>query len=357
MIRVKNLELKLGKREIFSGLDFEIAHGEKVGIIGGEGSGKSTLLDILAKRILPTAGELEISGEVLSVNGSVYADFSDLRKAEMSAVEKLKRALRGLDSDEIILLLDEPTKNLDADGIEWLINFLCKHKNMTSVIASSDRYFLQETCARTIQLGDDKIEPIRIDCAKLLPPTPSGAIPVVVEANGLLKTRDGEPLFKDVSFTLRQGQKVAFVGKNELGKSKLLKTLATAYQNQDETGGCPRGQINFSDGVKVFYMPRVYTGTAARTEFDKVAFGTASFLLVDNPAACLDLPSIEALEKNLIDFPGTIIFVDEDRAFIQAIANRIMDITPQGTVDRISNYEDFLANETVKLQIKEKYKS
>ncbi|MBQ6297167.1 MAG: ABC-F family ATP-binding cassette domain-containing protein [Selenomonadaceae bacterium] len=356
MIKIKDLELKLGKREIFSGFNLEIAHGEKVGIIGGEGAGKSTLLDILANRILPTAGELKISGEVLSVNGSVYADFSELRMAEMSAIEKLKRALHGLNADEIILLLDEPTKNLDADGIEWLINFLRENETLTTVIASSDRYFLQETCARTIQLGSSPVEPIRIDCAPLLPKTPSGEVPIVLEANGLLKNRDGEPLFKDVSFTIRQGQKIAFVGKNDLGKSKLLKTLAIAYQKQDETGGCLRGKINFTHGVKVFYMPRVYTGAAARVEFDKLAFGTANFLLLDNPTACLDLPSIEELEKSLIDFPGTIIFVDEDRAFIQAIANRIMDITPQGTVDRISNYEDFLANETVKLQIKDKYK-
>lgn len=356
MIQIKSLELKLGKREIFSGLNFEIGRGEKVGIIGGEGSGKSTLLDILAGRILPTAGELKISGEVLSIDGSVYADFSDLRKAEMTAVEKLKRALRGLKDDEIILLLDEPTKNLDADGIEWLIDFLCRHEKLTSVVVSSDRYFLHETCTRTIHLGSEKVEPIKIGCAELLPLTPSGALPIVMEANDLLKIRDGEPLFKDVSFTIRQGQKIAFVGKNELGKSKLLKSLATAYNNKDETGGCPRGKINFSDDVKVFYMPRVYTGTAAKAEFDKLAFGTANFLLLDNPTACLDLPTIETLEKSLIDFPGTIIFIDEDRAFIQAIANRIMDITPQGTVDRISDYEGFLANETVKQQIKEKYK-
>ena len=356
MILVKNLELKLGKREIFTNFNLEINRGEKVAIIGGEGAGKSTLLDILSGRILPTAGEMKISGEVYCVDGSVYADFSELRMAEMSAIEKLKRALHGLKDDEIILLLDEPTKNLDADGIEWLINFLREHENLTSVIVSSDRYFLQETCSRTIKLGEEQIEPIRIDCAKLLPPTPSGAVPIVLEVNGLLKNRDGEPLFKDVSFTIRQGQKVAFVGKNERGKSKLLKALALAYQNHDETGGCLRGKINYSDGVKVFSVPRVYTGAAARTEFDKLAFGTANFLLLDNPTACFDLPTIEALEKSLIDFPGTIIFVDEDRAFIQALADRVMDITPQGTVDRISDYEDFLANETVKLQIKEKYK-
>ena len=131
MIKISNLELKLGRREIFSGFNLEIARGEKVGIIGGEGSGKSTLLDIMAGRILPTSGDVKISGEVLSVNGSVYADFSEVRMAEMSAIEKLKRALHGLNDDEIILLLDEPTKNLESDGVEWLINFLCERKNLT----------------------------------------------------------------------------------------------------------------------------------------------------------------------------------------------------------------------------------
>ena len=355
MIRINNLELKLGRREIFSRLNIEISRGEKVGIIGGEGSGKSTLLDIMAGRVLPTAGDVNISGEVLTVNGSVYADFSDLRKAEMSAVDKLKRKLRGLRDDEIILLLDDPTKSLEVDGVEWLINFLREHDNLTAIVVSNDRYFLRQTCSRTIQLGDAHVEPVRINCAELLPKTPSGAVPIVLEANNLFKTRDGEPLFKDVSFTLRQGQKVAFVGRNELGKSKLLKALAIAFDG-DETGGCLRGQIHFADGVKVFYMPRVYSGTTFKAELDKLALGTANFLLLDNPTACLDLPTIEALEKSLVDFPGTIVFVDEDRAFIEAIANRIMDITTQGTVDRIATYEEFLANETVRLQIRDKYK-
>ena len=356
MVTISNLELKLGKRDIFTGFNLEIARGEKVGIIGGEGAGKSTLLDIMAGRIVPTAGEVKISGEVHSVNGSVYADFSELHMAEMSAIDKLKRALRGLNDDDTILMLDEPTKNLDADGVEWLIDFLCKHERLTAVTVSSDRYFLKESCSRIIELGNESAEPIRIICAELMPNTPSGAVPIVLEANGLLKNRDGEPLFKDVSFTIRQGQKVAFVGRNDRGKSKLLKALAVAYLNQDETGGCQRGRIEFADEVKIFYMPRVYTGTAAKLEFDKLAGGAANFLLLDNPTACLDLPTIEALERSLVDFPGTIIFVDEDREFIRAIANRIMDITPQGTVDRIADYDAFLANETVKLQIKEKYR-
>ena len=143
LIRISNLELKLGKHEIFSGLDLEVGRGEKVGIIGGEGSGKSTLLDIMAGRIVPTAGEVKVSGEVLTVNGSVYADFSELRMAEMSAIEKLKRALDGLKDDEIILLLDEPTKNLESEGVEWLINFLFERRNY---LGSCARYKQSRFC-------------------------------------------------------------------------------------------------------------------------------------------------------------------------------------------------------------------
>ena len=65
----------------------------------------------------------------------------------------------------------------------------------------------------------------------------------------------------------------------------------------------------------------------------------------------------DRMENALKDFKGTVMFSDSDHEFIQAVATRIIDITPDGTVDRISKYDDFLANETVQQQISEKYKS
>ena len=176
-----------------------------------------------------------------------------------------------------------------------------------------------------------------------------------MEVEELLKVRDGEPVFKHINFTIRRGQKVAFVGQNKIGKSQLLKTLWLAFQDKDSNGGVQRGEIKFSDDVKIFYMPKVFSSSAAKTEIEKLIHSDANFLLLDNPTVTLDLPMIETLEKALIDFPGTIIFADEDRVFIQNIANRIMDITPSGTIDRISSYENFLKNETVLIQMKEKY--
>lgn len=357
MIEVKNLCLTLGQKEIFSNLNFEIPVGGRLGVVGGEGSGKSSLLDIIAGRLIQTAGDMKVSEEVFTVTGNISADFSELRLAEMSAIEKLKRTLRGLEKREIILLLDEPTKNLDADGVEWLINFLDTQKNLTTVIASSDRYFLNKTCKNIIRLGNFETGEIKITCSEDFPQTQPDdwTVPAVLEVEDLQKVRDGEPLFKHVNFTIRRGQKVAFVGQNKIGKSRLIKTLWQAFQDKDSNGGAASGEIKFSDDVKLFYLQKVFSSASAKTEIERLQNSDANFLLLDNPTVALDLPMIETLEKALMNFSGTIIFADEDRVFTQNIANRIIDIAPSGTVDRISSYEDFLSNETVKQQTKEKY--
>lgn len=349
MIQIKNLGLELAQNEIFSDLNITVQRGEKLGITGGEGSGKSSLLDIIAGRLIQTSGDLKVSGECLTVTGNISADFSELRMAEMSALEKLKRTLRHLNDSEIILLLDEPTKNLDADGIEWLINFLLEHSTLTAVIVSNDRYFLNRTCPKIIRLGNIQVPKINLDC------TPLEKNAVALEVKSLVKIRAGETLFQHVGFRIRQGQKVALVGKNNFGRTKLLKTLITAWINPATNGGADNGKIEFAEGVKVAYMPRVYSSATAKTELENIQNTGANFLLLDSPTACLDLPAIEEFERALQNFKGTIIFSEEDRAFLNNVANRIIDIAPSGTIDRISTYEEFLANETVKTQIREKY--
>lgn len=79
-------------------------------------------------------------------------------------------------------------------------------------------------------------------------------------------------------------------------------------------------------------------------------------LLLDEPTNHLDLESITAINNGLIAFKGTALFVSHDHEFVQTIANRIIDITPDGVVDRVTTYDEFLANATVKQQLAEKYK-
>ena len=356
MIKIKNLTLQLVQKEIFSDLNFEVRRGEKIGIVGSEGAGKSSLLDIISGRLPATSGEVRVTGDVLTVTGSVYSNFSELHMAEMSTIDKLKRTLRGLNESEIILLLDEPTKNLDAAGVDWLINFLTTHENLTAMIVSNDRYFLKSTCKQIIQLGEKKFIPINFDGANDFPVVNPRDLtaPVALEVDDLIKVRDGEPLFQNLNFTIRRGQKVALIGRNQLSKARLLKTLNTFWRNEHSPESF-KGTINFADDVKLAYMPQVYSSATARTELENLQKSGANFLLLDNPTACLDLPQIEELERALKNFNGTIIFSDKDRVLIETVANRIIDLTPNGTVDRICTYEEFLKNETVQNQIREKY--
>ena len=348
LIEIKSLTLNIGMRRLFDKFDFNVSKGEKVGITGAEGSGKSTLLDIIARRLLPDGGEVNVKGRIVTISRNIYAHFSELHMAAMTAAEKFKAVLlksldEASDSQDKILLLDEPTKNLDSDDIEWLINLLKNDISMTVVVASNDRYFLKKACSKTITIGTANIDNIVLPAVQQYEDDEED----VLIADNLLKMVDGEEVFQNVSFTISRGQKVALVGKNDVGKNKLLKVFGAGIE--------VRGKYHFASSIKKFYMPRVVSSESAKSELDKMAKSEANLLILDNPTACLSLPMIESLEKSLKNYAGTIIFADNDHEFIQAIADRIIDLTPDGTVDRISDYEDFLANETVRQQIESKY--
>ena len=347
MIELKSLKLRLGTTLIFDDFNFRAARGEKVGIIGGEGVGKSTLLDVIAHKEYPDSGKVNVSGHIVNLNQSSYYSFSELGFAAMTKSERFKAIIvkslnDAAQNEDKILLLDEPTKNLDSDEVEWLIDFLKRAEDLTVVVASNDRYFLKKICDRTITLGDSEVEEIILPEVEI-----SDDSEDILEAEGLRKVVDGEAVFQNVSFTIERGQKVALVGKNEVGKLKLLKALGV---------GIPiEGEFKFAPKVKTVYMPRVFSSAAAKAEIDKLMDSEADFLILDNPTICLDLLTIVELESALKNFNGTVIFADSDHEFIQAIANRIIDLTPNGIVDRISTYEDFLLNEAVKAQIATKY--
>jgi ATPase subunit of ABC transporter with duplicated ATPase domains len=74
----------------------------------------------------------------------------------------------------------------------------------------------------------------------------------------------------------------------------------------------------------------------------------ANVLLMDEPTNHLDLESITALNNALIDFDGTMIFTSQDRQFVSTIANRILEITPRGVIDRLMTYEEYLESDEVK---------
>ncbi len=220
----------------------------------------------------------------------------------------------------------------------------------------------------------------------------------LLQVDNISKTIDGEIVLNNVSFTLKKGDKVAFVGPNGIGKTMLFKilmgeeeadkgsfkwgvTTTQAYLPSDNSSYFDGVDLNLVDWLRQFskdpdetfvrgFLGRMLFsgeesqkkasvlsgGERVRCMLSRMMLSGANVLLLDEPTNHLDLESITALNNGLISFPGTILFVSHDHEFVQTIANRIIDITPDGVVDRVTTYDDFLSNETVKQQLAEKYK-
>ena len=221
----------------------------------------------------------------------------------------------------------------------------------------------------------------------------------LLQVSGISKTVDGEQVLKNVSFTLKRGDKVALVGPNGIGKTMLFKilmgeetadegtfkwgvTTTQTYLPTDNSAYFDDVDLNLVDWLRQYskdpdetfvrgFLGRMLFsgeesqkkasvlsgGERVRCMLSRMMLSGANVLLLDEPTNHLDLESITALNNGLIAFTGTMLFVSHDHEFVQTIANRIIDLTPDGVVDRVSTYDEFLANETVKQQIAEKYKN
>lgn len=220
----------------------------------------------------------------------------------------------------------------------------------------------------------------------------------LLQVEGLSKTVDGEQVLKNVSFTLKKGDKVAFVGPNSIGKTMLFKILMGEEEADEGSfkwgvtttqAYLPSDNSEFFDGIDLSLVDwlRQYSkdpdetfvrgflgrmlfsgeeslkkatvlsgGERVRCMLSRMMLSGANVLLLDEPTNHLDLESITAINNGLIAFKGTALFVSHDHEFVQTIANRIIDITPDGVVDRVTTYDEFLVNATVKQQLAEKYK-
>ena len=220
----------------------------------------------------------------------------------------------------------------------------------------------------------------------------------LLSVEGISKTVDGEKVLNNVSFTLKRGDKVAFVGPNSLGKTMLFKilmgeeeadegtfkwgvTTTQSYLPSDNSAYFDGVDLNIVDWLRQYskdpdetfvrgFLGRMLFsgeesqkkasvlsgGERVRCMLSRMMLSGANVLLLDEPTNHLDLESITALNNGLISFSGTLLFVSHDHEFVQTIANRIIDLTPDGIIDRMSTYDDFLSNETVKQQLAEKYK-
>lgn len=96
-------------------------------------------------------------------------------------------------------------------------------------------------------------------------------------------------------------------------------------------------------------------GEKVRCMLSKMMLSGANVLILDDPTNHLDLESIESLNEGLVKFPGVVMFSSHDHEFISTIANRIIEITPKGIIDRMMNFDDYLKDDQVKQLRKEYY--
>ena len=208
----------------------------------------------------------------------------------------------------------------------------------------------------------------------------------VLTVTNLSKTIDGVKVLDNISFIINRDDKVAFVGSNTLAITTLFKILAgemepdsgeykwgittnQSYFPKDNTKEfsvdetivdwlmpySPEKDVTYvrgflgrmlfagDDGVKKVNV--LSGGERVRVMLSKMMIVGANVLIMDEPTNHLDMESITALNNGVIKFPGVVLFTSQDHQFIQTIANRIMELTPHGLIDKVSTYDEYLESD------------
>ncbi|TKD71427.1 ABC-F family ATP-binding cassette domain-containing protein [Pseudalkalibacillus hwajinpoensis] len=221
----------------------------------------------------------------------------------------------------------------------------------------------------------------------------------VLRVEGLTKTIDGVKVLDNVSFMLNKDDKVALVGKDEIANTTLIKILMgemeadsgtykwgittsqayfpkdnseyfegvdtnlvnwlRQYSPEDQSESFLRGFLGrmLFSGEEVLKKASVLSGgEKVRCMLSKMMLSGANVLVLDDPTNHLDLESITALNNGLTNFKGAMIFTSHDHQFIQTIANRVIEITPKGIIDKEATYDEYLENTELQAKAEAMYK-
>ena len=210
----------------------------------------------------------------------------------------------------------------------------------------------------------------------------------ILEVKGLKASVDGEVLFSDVNFQIEKGDKVAFLSRDPRAMTALFRiimgekepdagdfvwgqTITTAYLPLDNSRYFETdlnlvdwlcqyssdsseiylkgflGKMLFS-GEEVLKKASVLSGgEKMRCMIARMMMKDANTLILDSPTNHLDLESIQAFNNTLQGFKGNVIFASHDHEFIQTVANRIIELTPNGIIDKMMDYDDYITDERV----------
>jgi ATPase subunit of ABC transporter with duplicated ATPase domains len=364
-----------------------------------------------------------------------------------------------------VLVLDEPTNDLDLKTIGWLEDFLLDFKN-TVIVVSHDRHFLDTVCTHICDIDysklnlftgnytfwyqssqlaarqrsdknkkaeekkkelQDFISRFSANASKSKQATsrrkmldnlnieeiqPSSrkypgitfhqerdAGNQILTIDGLSKSMDGTVLFKNLSIIVNKGDKIAFISKNSLALTSFFEilngrvkpdtgeftygtTINTAYIPNDNSEYFAEKsplidwlrQYAQTDEereevyLRTFLGRMLFTGEEAlktanvlsggekvRCMLSKMMLAKANLLMMDEPTNHLDLESITALNNGMQEFQGTILFTSHDHELVNTVANRIVEITPNGIIDKMMPYDDYLADARITQMQEELY--
>ncbi|MGC7870569.1 ABC-F family ATP-binding cassette domain-containing protein [Desulfosporosinus sp. SYSU MS00001] len=295
------------------------------------------------------------------------------------------------ESSQLALRLMREANKKKEDKIEELQKFIQRF--------SSNASKAKQATSRKKQLEKLTLEDIRPSSRKypyiaFTPDREAGNN--ILSVNNLTVSIDGEKVLNDLSFIMNKGDKIALVGPNSQAKTTLFKVLmgeiipddgefswgittTQAYFPQDNSAYFDTG-LNLVDWLRQFsrdqdesfvrgFLGRMLFsgdeslksaqvlsgGEKVRCMFAKMMLSGANVLLFDEPTNHLDMESITALNNSLTNLDGNILFVSQDHQFVQTIANRIIEITPKGIVDRRMTFDEYLENEDVRALLETMY--
>ncbi|NLN45502.1 MAG: ATP-binding cassette domain-containing protein [Clostridiaceae bacterium] len=219
----------------------------------------------------------------------------------------------------------------------------------------------------------------------------------VLFVDGLSKTINGEKVLSDVTFAMNREDKIVFLSRSELARTTLFEilmgeiepdagsfrwgtTTSQAYLPKDVNSFFDGVELNLIDWIRQyspddhegfcrgFLGKMLFSGDEAlkqanvlsggekmRCMFSKLMLSSANILILDEPTNHLDLESITAVNNGLIAFKGALLFASHDYEFIQTIANRVIELTPNGIVDSLLPLDEYLVDENVQQKLRTLY--
>jgi ATPase subunit of ABC transporter with duplicated ATPase domains len=225
----------------------------------------------------------------------------------------------------------------------------------------------------------------------------------ILKVENLSKAFDGKMLFSKLNFDIQKNQKIAFLSREPMaltsffeiingkakadgGKFEWGTTITPAYLPNDNNEYFEGSNYNLMDWLRQFVPPYVKDvdedflrgflgkmlfsgdeimkktsvlsgGEKVRCMLSKMMIQNPNVLILDEPTNHLDLESIISFNDSMISFSGIVLFTTHDHQFMQTVANRIIEITPKGMIDKLMTFDEYLQDERVKLQREELYRA